>query len=137
MGFGVACIVLAGMTLGAIGKIDYAAPVLQIQTQLARVRRLYIIGGMVIGLPWWVLWVPVLVVLAALGHIDVVAHAPGVVWGGLAIGALGLLGTWWFHRWSRNPSRPRRASALDDAVTGRSLRRARAQLEELQRFEQE
>ena len=136
-GYGVACIVLAGMTLAAIRKIDYAAPVVQIQTQLARVRRLYIIGGVVVGLPWWFLWVPILVVVAALSGIDLPAHAPGVVWGGLAIGALGLLGTWWLHRWSRSPSRPRMASAIDDAVTGRSLRRARAQLEELQRFEQE
>ena len=135
--YGVACIALAGMTLASLGKIDYAAPVLEIQMQLARVRRLYIIGGLVLGLPWWFLWVPILVVLAALAHIDLSAHAPGVVWGGLAIGAIGLLGTWCFHRWSRSPARPTLAAAVDDAVTGRSLRRARQQLEELQRFERE
>jgi hypothetical protein len=134
--YGLACAVLAGATLAGIGKIDYAAPVLEIQKALARVRKLYIVGGIVAGLPWWFLWVPLLIVLSALIGVDLVARAPGMVWIGLAVGAIGLLGTWWFHRWSRSPARPRLAEAMEDAVTGRSLRRAQAQLEELQRFEQ-
>ena len=135
--YGVACIVLAGATLPAIARIDYAAPVLEIQTALARVRKLYIIGGMVAGLPWWFLWVPILMVLAALVGVDLAARAPGLVWGGMAVGAAGLLGTWCLHRWSRRPGHARLAGAVDDAVTGRSLRRAQAQLDELRRFEQE
>lgn len=110
---------------------------LEIQRQIARVRRGYIVSGMVAGLPWWFLWVPVLMVLSALAGVDLQARAASTVWAGLAIGAAGLLGTAWFHRWSRCPARPRLAKAMDDAVTGRSLRRAQAQIDELRRFEQE
>lgn len=135
--YGIACILVAGIVLGGLARIDHAAPVLKIQQRIARVRRGYIISGMVAGLPWWFLWVPLLIVLSALGGVDLYARAPSMVWMGLAIGAAGLLATAWFHRWSRRPARPRLARAMDDAVTGRSLRRAQTQLDELRRFEQE
>jgi hypothetical protein len=132
--YGVACIVGAGATLGAMARIDHAAPVLEIQKQLARVRKVYVIGGMVLGIPWWFLWIPFVMVLAGLAGIDVFARAPSFVYWGVAVGALGMLGTWWVYRWSR---RPARAQALDDALSGASLRRARARIEELERFERD
>ncbi|MGA9333726.1 MAG: serine/threonine protein kinase [Rudaea sp.] len=135
--YGIVCIVMAGITLGQIHGIDYAMPVLEIQKQLAKVRRTYILGGMIVGLPWWFLWVPVLMVLLGLAGVNLYSHAPSVILIGSGVGAAGLLATWWFHRWSRSPDRPRLARAMDAAVTGRSLRRAQAQLEELKRFEQE
>ena len=55
----------------------------------------------------------------------------------VAVGVLGLFGTWVFHRWSRDPRRPRLAAVMDAAVTGASLRKARAQLDELERFERD
>lgn len=135
--YGVITLICAGMVLGQIGKIDYAAPVVEIQKQLARLRRLYVRTGMFAGLPWWFLWVPLLMTLAGLGDVDLLARAPGLVWGGLAGGAAGLLATAWFHRWSRHPSRPHLARAMDDAVAGDSLRRAQAALDEVLRFERE
>lgn len=135
--YGVVCIIAAGIVLGGIGRIEYAAPVLEIQKRLAHVRRAYIVSGMVAGLPWWFLWVPLLIVLLGLAGVDLYAHTPATVWIGLGVGALGLLATAWFHRWSRNPARPRLARAVENAVTGASLRRAQAQLDELQRFERE
>lgn len=135
--YGVITIIAAGVVLGQMGKIDHAAPVLEIQKQLARVRTLYIRCGMIVGLPWWFLWVVILVALAGLGDVDLLAKSPAMVWSGLGIGALGLLGTWWFHRWSRDPRRPRLARRVEDSVTGASLRRAKAQLDELMRFEQD
>ena len=89
---------------------------------------------MVLGIPWWLLWVPLVMVLAGLAGVDAFARAPGFVFASLAVGVLGMLGTWWIHRWSR---RPGRADALEDALSGASLRRARAQLEELGRFERD
>lgn len=133
--YGIGTVAFAGETIRRIREIDYAAPVVAIQKQLAALRRTYIISGMVAGLPWWFLWVPLLAVLAGLGGVDLHAKAPGVIWIGLGVGAAGLLATAWFHRWSRDPARPRLASAMEDAVTGASLRRARAQIEELERFE--
>lgn len=135
--YGVVTVIAASVVLGQLGRIDHAAPVLDIQKQLARVRTLYIRSGMVAGLPWWFLWVPILMVLAGLDDVDLLAKAPSVVWIGLGVGAAGLLATAWFHRWSRAPSRPRLARALEDSVTGSSLRKAQAHLDELLRFEQE
>lgn len=135
--YGVAATALAGATLGRIQAMDYAAPVLEIQKRLAGLRRLYVVNGMVAGLPWWFLWVPVLMTLAGLGGVDLYARAPSMVWGGLGVGAAGLLATAWFHRWSRNGRHPRLARALEDSLTGGSLRRARGFVDELAQFEHE
>ena len=55
----------------------------------------------------------------------------------MSIGIAGLPGTWWFHRWSRSPRRPRLAKAMEDSVTGGSLRKAQAILGEILHFEAE
>ena len=133
--YGVLTIIAAGVVLGALRDVDYAAPVLDIQKKLLRARTLYIRSGMVAGLPWWFLWVPLLMVLAGLGGNDLYAKAPGLVWIGLGVGVAGLAATAWFHRWSRDPSRPRLARAMEASVTGGSLRRAQARIDEVARFE--
>lgn len=135
--YGVATIVFAGLTLGLIGTVNYSAPVVAIQKQLARLRRFYIFNGMIVGLPWWLLWVPVLMVLSGLGGTDLYARAPSVVWIGLGIGIAGLLGTWWFHRWSRHPRRAKLGKRLDDSVAGGSIRKAQAFLDQIAEFEHE
>ena len=135
--YGIAVIVLAGMTLAAIGRIDYTAPVVTIQKQLASLRRLYLVNGMICGLPWWLMWVAVLVVLAALGGNDLMAQAPQMVWGGLAVGIAGLFGTWVFHRWSRSPARADLGRRLDDGAAGGSIRKMQQVLDEIARFERE
>jgi len=135
--YGIATVAMAGETLRRIGQVDYTLPIVEIQKRLARLRRTYILNGMLTGLPWWFLWVPVLMVLAGLGGVDLFARAPGLVWIGLGVGAAGLAATAWFHRWSRDPARPRLAKAMEDSVAGGSLRRARAQIEEIARFEAE
>lgn len=136
--YGLAIAILAGVTLGKISQIDYAAPVLGIQKQLAELRRLYIRNGMVAGLSWWLLWMPLLILLAGAGgntdgHAWLLSYLPI----GTAIGVAGLLATAWFHRWSRHPSRSRLARAVDDSLTGSSLRQAQRLLDELAQFEQE
>jgi hypothetical protein len=135
--YGIACLVLAGLVLGGIRRIDYAESVLDIQTHLARLRRLYVLSGMIAGLPWWFLWVPILMVLAGLGGANLYARAPSLVWTGLGVGAAGLLATAWFHRWARDARRPRLAKAIEGAVTGASLRRAQAELDRIRRYESE
>ena len=104
--YGVATIVMAGVTL-ALSRIDHAAPILVIQKQLARLRRFYVINGLVTGLSWWLIWIPALMLLAGLAGVDMYARAPSVIWIGLAVGIPGLLATWWFDRWARHPTRPR------------------------------
>ena len=135
--YGVLAIVAAGVVLGQIGGIDYSAPVMEIQKKLLRARTLYIRGGMLAGLPWWFLWIAILQVLAGLGGVDLLAKAPSLVWIGYGIGIAGLLATWWFHRWARRPERAGFGRRMDDRLTGGSLRRALAQVEEIGRFERD
>ncbi|MEO6154614.1 MAG: hypothetical protein ABIP16_02660, partial [Thermomonas sp.] len=135
--YGVLTIASAGTVLGQLANIDHAAPVVEIQKQLARTRTLYVRSGMITGLPWWFLWVVILMVLVGLGGVDLMAKAPSLVWSGLAIGVAGLLATFWFHRWARRPERAELGRKVDDSLTGGSLRRAMAQLHEVQRFERD
>ncbi len=135
--YGIACIISAGVVLSGIRNVDYSGSVLQIQDRLARVRRAYVLAGIVAGLPWWFMWVPFLMVLAHFGRVNLYANAPSVIWSGLGVGAVGLLASWWLYAYSRDRSRPRLNRWVDDAMTGRSLRRAQAQLEEVRRFEQD
>ncbi|NDK39879.1 serine/threonine protein kinase [Pseudoxanthomonas gei] len=135
--YGIAAIAMAGCTLGLVRTIDYALPVVAIQKQLAKLRRLYIFGGIVAGLPWWFMWVPVLMVLAALGGVDLYARAPSLVWIGMGVGAAGLAGSWWLHHWSRSSRRPQLARTMQDGMTGSSLRNAQRIADEIARFEQE
>ncbi len=135
--YGVLTIIGAGVVLGQLAKIDHSAPVVEIQKQLARTRTLYVRSGMICGLPWWFLWVLLLMVLAGLGDVDLLARAPLMVWGGLGVGVLGLLLTFQLHRWVRRPERAHFGRIMDDSLTGSSLREAIAQLQEVQRFEQD
>lgn len=135
--YGLLTIIGAGVVLGQIGKIDHAKPVLDIQKQLLRARTLYIRSGMLAGLPWWFMWIAILQVLAGLGDVDLLAKAPSLVWIGYGIGSAGLLATWWFHRRARRPEHAEFGRKIDDSLTGGSLRKALAQLDELKRFEQE
>jgi hypothetical protein len=118
--------------LAQVGRIDYAAPVLAIQHQLLTLRRTYVIGGLLIGLPWWFLSAPLLVVLT---DGAIMTNAPSAIWIQLAIGAIGLLATWGFHRWTLQPKHARLARALADGSAGGSIRRAQALADELARFE--
>lgn len=132
--YGVATVALAGIVLGRLLHIDYSAPVLEIQRRIARTRRWYVGSGVICGLSWWLLWVPVLMVLAALAGIDLQARAAGVVWIGLGVGVAGLAGSVWLYRWSRHPARPRLRRIVDDSLGGSSLRKAGGLLDEVERF---
>lgn len=135
--YGVVTVAMAGGTLGLVARIDYSAPVLAIQKRLAALRRFYLINGMTVGLPWWLLYVPVLMALAALGGKDIYAGGALWVWICLAVGIAGLLGTWIFHRWSRNPSRAALGRRLDDGAAGGGIRRVQATLDEIAQFERD
>jgi hypothetical protein len=135
--YGIGCIIAAAMVMGAIHNLDYAGSVLEIQEKLARVRRAYIVGGIVGGLTWWFLWIPVLMVLLGLVHVNLYAHAPSVIWAGLAVGVAGLAGMLWMYSHSRKPAHDRLRRFVDQPVVGRSLQRAQSQLEEVRQFAQE
>ncbi len=135
--YGIACVIVAALVMAAIRRIDYSGSVVEIQSRLARVRRAYIISGIVAGLSWWLLWIPFLMVLAGMAHVDLYSRAPSFVWIGTAIGVAGLLCTRWLYRYSQSEPHARLRQAVDNAITGRSLQRAQAYLDEIRRFEAE
>lgn len=132
---GVSMVVLGVVMQALIARIDHSAPVLTIQRQLAQLRKVYVYGGMAIGLPWWFLWMPFLMVLFGYLGVDLYKHAPAVIWIGSASGVAGLLATWGFMRWAGK--RPRFAKHLEDSAAGGSINTAQARLDEIARFEQE
>lgn len=128
-------IVIGGLVQSNIARIDYGAPVVAIQRHLLQLRRTYAVGGaLAVGLPWWFLAAPLLVVLS---RGTIMTTAPSVIWIQLAIGAIGLLATFWFHHWAHRPHRSDFARKLDDSAAGGAIRRAQAALDELARFERE
>ncbi|MFC6841429.1 serine/threonine protein kinase [Xanthomonas theicola] len=132
--YGVVTVAMAGIVVGRLLRIDYSAPVLEIQHQIARTRRWHVGSGLLCGLSWWVLWVPVLMALGALAGVDLLARAPGLVWSGLGVGVAGIAASAWLYRRSRHPGRPRLMRIVDDSLGGASLRKASRVLDEVERF---
>ncbi len=135
--YGIGCIITAALTIAAMHRIGYSDSVINVQSKLARVRRAYVTSSIVAGLTWWFLWIPLLMVLAALVGVDLYAHAPSVVWIGVAIGIAGCLLMLWLYLLSRSEAHPRLRKAVDDAVFSRSLMKAQSQIDEITHFEQE
>lgn len=134
--YGVACIMLAGITLGKVGRIDPTQPLVAVQKRMATLRRTYIINGTVTGLSWWLFWMPATTVIfgwlgAVQTGLTALFYLPGTL-----LGIAGLLATWWFHHWSRSPKRPRLAKAMESSVIGNSLQKAQRLLDEIREFEQ-
>lgn len=136
--YGIAMILFGAITKALLGRIDWSGPVLEIQRRLAGVRKAQVLGGIVIGLSWCVLWIPALIVLAfLLAGIDITGSSPSTWWwltaGGVALmAAVGL-----FYRWARATGRSAIAGAFDDAFTGERLVRAKADLDAIRRFERD
>ena len=56
--YGVLLIVLGARTIGLANRLDYAAPVVAIQKQLAALTHWYVWCGLAVGPVWWLLWMP-------------------------------------------------------------------------------
>lgn len=135
--FGVLHVAMGGLTLALIGTIDYAAPVLRIQKQMARLLKFYTLNANLCGAPWWILWVLVVIAFAGLNPQAVHAQTPAWIWISLVLGVVGWLGTWaWL--WLRR-KRPLPASGDGACVGdgGDGIRRSQRTLDEIAAFEQE
>ena len=133
---GISMIALGAVMQALIARIDYSAPVLTIQRQLAQLRKVYVRGGLAIGLPWWVLWVPFAIVfLKTEFGADLFVNAPGVVWINVATGFVGMLLSLLFILWAAK--RPRLAKRMEHGAAGGSINRAQAHLNDIAHFESE
>lgn len=137
--YGIAAIAAAGITLGMLRGLDFSASVLAIQQQLARLRTFHVCSGLIVGLSWWLFWIPfVATFLAWASAADFYASLGGAgVSACIGAGLAGLSGTWGFYRWAQRNGQQPLVKAMNDAMGGDSLRRARSVLDEIRRFEQE
>jgi len=134
--YGVAAIMLAGMTLAAISGVEWSGPVSEIQRKLDRLRSLYVFGGMAVGLAWWVLWLPCMQVIFGLLGADFYANTPATFHWGIIAGIAGMIASVAFFRWSqRNADLSLRKRVLDQAA-GASITRAFDELRKIQDHEE-
>lgn len=134
--YGVVVIMMAGITLGRLSRIDYIKPVVVIQQQLKDLSRWYVRCGAVVGLPWWLLWMPFMHLVFGLHGVDFLGNVSLLfLWSNIGVGLLGLVGTYLFHRWLHQPGREDMASRFDDNAAGNSLKRAKALLADLESSE--
>ncbi len=137
--YGVAAICIGVMQLLMIARVDYAAPVANIQERIAELRRLRARSTILLGLPWWLLWVPVSIVGAKwLFGLDIYAPAPGWVFSSLLVGVAGMACTVWFaRRYIGRLSSPALARRYLDDLSGCNLNRAQQHVDEIRRFMRE
>lgn len=129
--YGVVVLVAGARTLALVKSIDYTVPVVDIDATFARLRQWYRRSGMVVGLPWWLLWIPFMSMLfMSLFGVDMLSESPSVVWLGTSIGVVGLAATWGFHRWAHHPNRPHLARRMSDSTAGASIVRAQVIIDE-------
>ena len=130
--YGIAVIAVVARTLFLISQIDYAAPVLTIQQQLAALRRHYLRTGWYIGMPWLLIWPPFDMMICAWFGFDLYAHVPLLITIGLGSGCVGLLLVYAAVFWIPWPAWIARSLESRSA----SLDGADGFLEEIARFEQ-
>ncbi len=137
--FGAVTAAMAGITMGLIGSIDCSAPVVAIQKRMAFLLRFHVVNSNVCGLPWWIMWVLVVVAFAGLGEVDPNAATPLWIPISLGIGVAGLLGTWAWHIRSGRSQRALPEASGEQARHdgGDGIRRGQKLLDEIARFEKE
>ncbi len=128
-------VIFAARDLHMIAGMDYSAPVLTIQKQIAELRSWHLRMGPIFAFSGCVIWVPLtLMVFYWLGA-DIWLHAPTVVYWFIANSIACIAIIYGFIRWSRHPNRTKLAAYLDKTSVGRSVNRAQAVLSEIKQFE--
>lgn len=136
LGMALACAIAAVRMLWLL-RIDYDGPIAEVQRALARLRRMCIRTGWMVGVPFWIMWVPLVLVGWYPKGVDLYAARPQVVWSWLAFGALGMVATAALGGWARRRAGSRLARWVDWAFAGPYVEQATASLEEIARFERE
>lgn len=133
--YGVALIVAGAQTLTLLGRIDYTAPVVEIQRRIAGVQRWYSLTGLVLGMAWWLLWIPLVMMVAGAAGRDVLARGPWAIGGYAAVCVVGLALSLWAVWRAERSNRPAIRAWAQLTASGRSLARAERILGELRRWE--
>jgi hypothetical protein len=135
--YGIMLILFAARDLALIHRVDYAAPVVAIQKQLARLRAWRIRAAVWFGVTGCFIWIPLmLVIFHALGA-DVWVKNPHVIYWFLVSSFVSVAVLCAIVYWSRRPGQSKFAKHLQDNSAGRAVNRAQAVLDEIERFERE
>jgi len=136
--YGVALIINGIRILMRLKEIDYGASVTTLQKRIARLERSYIQSGWILGLPWWLLWIPMALVLLTLAGIDL-SRIPPENWlpANIAVGVIGMLLTVVGFHWARRSKRPGMRARVDRMVSGASIDGAKRLLVDVERFERD
>ncbi len=135
--YGLMMIVFAARDLFLIKQMDYAAPVLTLQKQIAALRRWHLRAGLWSGLAGCFIWVPLLLVFLYQRGADLWDRKPLVVGWFLAtalVSGVVFLGVVF---WSRRAGAEKLARNLEDNSAGRTVQKAQGILDEIARFERE
>jgi hypothetical protein len=135
--YGIMMIVFALRDMVFIHEIDYGAPVVAIQKQIARVRAWRQRAGVWFAVAGCFIWVPlILMIFYGLGA-DVWMKSRDVVYWFLLSSSICLALTYGLIWWSRRPGRERLAKYLRDSSAGKTVTRAEEMLAEIERFERD
>ncbi|MBB5716982.1 hypothetical protein [Sphingomonas aerophila] len=135
LGVGMIALGVAGLTHAQ--QIDVAAPIIETEGHMARLHRIKLVSGWVLGASWWVLWLPCMAVaVRLLWGADMLAPIGTSAWliTTLVSGVVGWAGTWGLRRWAFRNGRVHLATRIDDMMTGRAFREAQRRLKEVARF---
>ena len=133
--YGILFIAFAVRDLMLIRQIDYSAPIVVIQKQLAELGAWHIRAAIWYGMAGSVVWLPVLIVILHLLHADIWTQKPRAVWWLLSSVLVCLAFNYGLVLLARTPGRCGRA--LAGSWIGRSVNRAQAALTEIEEFERE
>jgi hypothetical protein len=127
----------AARDLFLIGRIDYGAPVLALQKQIAQLREWHQRAAFWFAVAGCFIWVPLLLMVFYSLGADVWARNPEIVGAFLLSGLVCLGILLGIVALSREPRRAKFARHLVDNAAGQSVRRAKSLLDELAQFERE
>jgi hypothetical protein len=134
--YGVLTIAISVIMKVLIGRIDWTGPVLDIQRQLARLHQIHVLSGIVLGLPWCFLWIPVVIALfRVMTGADLYAPMPAIWWWQALGGVVVTTAVWLLYRLARAWGKTGITRAVESSFAGPYLLRAQREFEELRRFE--
>lgn len=135
-GYGVMLAGFAVRDLMLIHAIDYSAPVVAIQKQLAALRAWHVRTGTWFAITGCFIWIPLMLVVFYWLGADVWSAKPEVVSWFLLNGIVAAGLAYWLVYMTRH-GQGRFAKYLQASAAGRSVKRAEAALDEIARFEKE
>lgn len=135
--YGLMLALFAVRDLVLISRIDYDAPVIIIQKQIAALRAWHLRAGLWFAVGGCFMWTPLLLVIFYAAGADLWLVKPQMVYWNVLSSFVCLGASYGLVLWSRRPGQEKLAKHLSDSSVGRSVARAQALLEEIEQFERE